>query len=244
VFVLAVNRDQLSKSLQGVYGPSFNGSHYLKRFIDLDYQLKIPDRDAYIRASINNPALQRSFSARRKETDLTKIIVETLSWFSARFDYKLRDIDQLVIRFKLVLKCIPNQHEMDIFVLLVFIVLRQENEKLYQQFVDDMSFINEVIYFLLGESIETVSFPNHFGSVTGWLFQSGYDDFDIFDPEPLLVEWQKQHDEIPNEDKRKRELDRLLRLARYNGNGRQRSGVRKTAFKRIELINRIDINQS
>lgn len=96
VFVLAVNREQLSKSIQGVYGSTFNGSHYLKRFIDLDYQLKIPDREAYIRALLNQPGLRNYFATRTEDRDLRSIIAETLDWFCKRFSYQLRDIDQLI----------------------------------------------------------------------------------------------------------------------------------------------------
>lgn len=42
-FVISTNLTQLSKSVQGVYGPSFDGYNYLKRFFDFEFSLPDPD---------------------------------------------------------------------------------------------------------------------------------------------------------------------------------------------------------
>jgi hypothetical protein len=46
-FVVSTNLDQLSKSVQGVYGPSFNGYSYLKRFFDFEFTLPDPDNYSF-----------------------------------------------------------------------------------------------------------------------------------------------------------------------------------------------------
>jgi len=43
VFIVSTNLEQLSKSVQGVYGPGFNGQRYLKRFFDFEFTLPAPD---------------------------------------------------------------------------------------------------------------------------------------------------------------------------------------------------------
>jgi hypothetical protein len=40
---VSTNLEQLSKSVQGVYGPGFNGQRYLKRFFDFEFTLPAPD---------------------------------------------------------------------------------------------------------------------------------------------------------------------------------------------------------
>jgi hypothetical protein len=46
-FVISTNLEQLSKSVQGVYGPSFNGFSYLKRFFDFEFTLPDPDNYSF-----------------------------------------------------------------------------------------------------------------------------------------------------------------------------------------------------
>jgi len=43
VFVVSTNMDQLSKSVQAVYGGDFDGYSYLKRFFDFEFTLPSPD---------------------------------------------------------------------------------------------------------------------------------------------------------------------------------------------------------
>lgn len=43
VFVLGLNSGQLSKAIKAAYGPEFDGVSYLRRFIDRQYTLGIPD---------------------------------------------------------------------------------------------------------------------------------------------------------------------------------------------------------
>ncbi|WP_370278079.1 P-loop NTPase fold protein [Pontibacterium sp.] len=241
VFVLAVNRDQLSKSLQGVYGPSFNGLHYLKRFIDLDYQLKVPDKASYIQAVLKQPDMLAYFQSRSRDSNLVRTISDLLDWLTNRFDYSLRDIDQLVMRLRLIVRAIPSNQEMDVPLLVCLLVLRQENGKLYQQFVDDITYVNEVIDFLLGDKFESSRLPKPFAKVAGWLIQSGYDAYEDLDLEPVIEPWQQRYDQMEDDDERKSDLSSLLRIARHNDGGWNRSGVRKLAYSRIELVSQITI---
>lgn len=44
IFVLAVNRSQLARSIKALYGSDFDAEGYLRRFFDLDFQLPDPDQ--------------------------------------------------------------------------------------------------------------------------------------------------------------------------------------------------------
>ena len=48
VFVLGVNRSQLSHSVKCLYGQKFDADGYLKRFFDIDFSLPEPDKGDYI----------------------------------------------------------------------------------------------------------------------------------------------------------------------------------------------------
>ncbi|MBW3845073.1 KAP family P-loop NTPase fold protein [Aeromonas hydrophila] len=242
VFVLAVNRNQLSKSIQGVYGPNFDGLNYLKRFIDLDYHLRIPDRDAYIRARLQQQDLQNYFAKRKDRRDEINTVESMLFWLCARFDYTLRDIDQLVTRWRLIVRAIPCNHYLDTVVLLSMLVLRQANNNLYQRFVQDPMCTNEVIEYLLGGDAKTTPFPRYFGFICGWLIKSGYDEDKKPNVEPMITYWEQLGSELPDDNSKQGELANLVQIARKNDMWRNYSDVRKTSFNRIELVNQMDLS--
>ena len=49
VFVLSVNRTQLTHSIRALYGDRFDASGYLRRFFDIDFRLPDPDRNRFIK---------------------------------------------------------------------------------------------------------------------------------------------------------------------------------------------------
>lgn len=53
VFVVSTNLEQLSKSVQVVYGGGFDGYSYLKRFFDFEFTLPPPDRYAFALQLLN-----------------------------------------------------------------------------------------------------------------------------------------------------------------------------------------------
>ncbi|MFL1809313.1 P-loop NTPase fold protein [Plesiomonas shigelloides] len=242
VFVLAVNRDQLSKSIQGVYGPSFDGLNYLKRFIDLDYHLQIPDQNAYIRMRLQQPDLRSYFAKRKEGRDEIHTVESVLFWLCARFDYTLRDIDQLFTRLRLIVRSIPSNHYLDTVVLLSMLMLRQEKNALYQRFVQDVTSTNEVIEFLLGGDVRTTPFPKSFGFIAGSLIKSGSDGYQNIDLESQIAYWERLSGEFPDNDPRQGELAKLNLIARHNEGWRDYSGLRRAAFDRIELVSQIDIS--
>ena len=48
IFILAINKKELSNAIQGYYGSSkIDSNEYLRRFIDIEYELSNPEIDAY-----------------------------------------------------------------------------------------------------------------------------------------------------------------------------------------------------
>lgn len=95
VFVLAVDREQLSHTVKAVYGQDFGASGYLKRFIDIEYVIPEPPRDLFIRhlmedvykfneedGALSNPEFEEAFrivlTAIAKERQLTLRTIEKI----------------------------------------------------------------------------------------------------------------------------------------------------------------------
>lgn len=245
VFVLAVNREQLSKSLQGVYGPSFDGNHYLKRFIDLDYQLRLPDQDAYVMTRLNQQDIQEYFATRRDGGSELKTLGELLSGLVQRFDYKLRDIDQLIMRLRLILRSIPRDQYLDVAVLAALLVLREKNTNLYEQYVKDVKHANEVIEYLMGMPSNVKSLPKYYGWVGGWLIRSGKDSYAKVDLDSLIKPWRKLLDTLDQGSGHYFQVNRLIEIAEdTNDHFWGRENMSNLAFNQIELVNQIDIGNT
>ena len=89
VFVLAVNRDQLTHSIRALYGNDFDATGYLRRFVDIDFRLPNSDRRSFIDTMI-------------KSVNLNEEVLEIIrSFFSVSF-VNLRQVGQAIHRVGLI----------------------------------------------------------------------------------------------------------------------------------------------
>ncbi|WP_207283948.1 P-loop NTPase fold protein [Pseudomonas sp. FW300-N2F2] len=242
VFVLAINRNQLSKSFQGVYGPAFDGSHYLRRFIDLDYHLNLVDVDAYINARIRQPDILDYFKSRHSERDDYEYGAKVLSFLAVRFKFTLRDIDQLVVRLRLILRSIPKDHFLDIPLLIPLMVLRQENPDLYHRYTANASCANEVAEFILGGPIGNVVFDHSIAVVVGYLIAAARDPYERASVEHLIIPWRDWIGQMPDKDPQEAVVRTVVEFASDARDFRHRREMQKLASSRIELVNKMDVS--
>lgn len=73
-FVIATNKEQLSHSIQAVYGHSFDASGYLGRFFDQEYTLPDPDNLRYARYLINDRYQLKEISGQTDVSDRHMVI--------------------------------------------------------------------------------------------------------------------------------------------------------------------------
>ena len=123
VFVLAVNREQLAHAVCALYGAGFSAEGYLRRFFDVDIRLLEPTRDKFINRLLA--------SIGRGENDWFQKLL--IAFFSAS-RFTLRDIEQAVHRFKLVLDTVSGTPHTIVGMTLVALILRTLNEDLYHRF--------------------------------------------------------------------------------------------------------------
>ena len=138
VFVLTINRNQLVHSVNALYGDEFDANGYLRRFFDVDIRLPAPDRELFIMdllATIQiEDYLQRTDDL--YTTTVTNSNYELLVKFLGISDISLRDVAQAIHRLGIVLALLPNDKMSFLTAIVVAIILRTINEKLYRDFVD------------------------------------------------------------------------------------------------------------
>ncbi|MCQ2997234.1 KAP family NTPase [Pseudomonas syringae] len=242
IFILAINRDQLSKSFQGIYGPSFNGSHYLRRFIDLDYHLNLVDVGTYINARMRQPDILDYFKSRHSEQDDYEYGAKVLKFLAVRFKFALRDIDQLVVRFRLMLHSIPKDDFLDIPLLIPLMVLRQENPNLYHRYTANASCANEVAEYILGGPIGNVAFDHSMAVVVGYLIAAARDPYEQVSVEHLIIPWRDWFGRMPDKDPQEAVVRTVVDFASDDRDFRRRREMHKLASSRIDLVNKIDVS--
>ncbi|HFS0815195.1 KAP family P-loop NTPase fold protein [Pseudomonas aeruginosa] len=249
IFILAINRDQLSKSIQGVYGTSFNGAQYLKRFIDIDYQLRTPSIKEYISVRLDEPEVSDYFKMREEGYYDLEHIIELMTYLALRFEYTPRDINQLIGRLKLIFRSIPHDHYLDESIIVPLLVLRQENPTLYTRYSKDALCANDVIEFLSGARIGEGALEHRIAVMFGYLIGAARAPHSNQNMDGILapwIKWSKTLSETSGASQFRSELQRavdvVIELATEDRQLRGRRGLNKLAFKRIELAGEINFS--
>jgi hypothetical protein len=155
IFVLALDKSQLSHSVGTLYGKNMDSLGYLRRFIDLDYILPKPDKEAYIKVLIDEFKLN---SPNGNDHYLWKFLIE----ISKKEDVSLRDLDKMFYYLKIILPITlfwdKSQNWRDSFkfvsglIYSLFIYLKIKKPELYSSIINKNSNIEEILQKL--ENIE------------------------------------------------------------------------------------------
>ena len=136
IFVLAVNREQLAHAVRALYGSDFKAEEYLRRFFDVDFILPAPGRDRFIETLLNSMKITHHH------------VRELLQTFLGASALSLRDIEQAVHRFCLVINAQDNYHSQTALWAAIVLIMRTLNEELYRKFVNkevsDLKFAEEI----------------------------------------------------------------------------------------------------
>lgn len=150
VFVLAINRDQLTHSIKALYGSDFDAQEYLRRFFDVDLQLPEPEREAFIEATLAATQIDDYFERTEDETEqqYTKDILYLLQGFLRAPDLSLRRVAQATQHLGLVFASLRSDQRSFAVTTTVALILRTIDPDLYHQFlrgeVSDLELVDRV----------------------------------------------------------------------------------------------------
>ena len=170
VFVFGLNRDELSKSLQSVYG-EIDSDVYLRRFFDMEFTLSEVDAESFAGHLIKKFELANFFitlgtnaNSSTYEGSYPKLL-GYIPLFWGHLGLSLRDIDYCVRMVALVGKNLePSHYRYAPWLLALLIPLKLMNPALYRQYIqgnclgsDVMNYIDERVHHQkLGSSEEWV----------------------------------------------------------------------------------------
>lgn len=121
VFVLAVNRTQLTHSISALYGSEFDAAGYLYRFFDIDFRLPEPDRTRFIQDFLNRIQIEHSCDLLKK--------------FFGTSHFSLRQVGQVIHRFGLAAASSKKLLTTFLMVIEVALIVRTIDTDLYNRFV-------------------------------------------------------------------------------------------------------------
>ena len=153
VFVLAINREQLARSVNALYGNEFDADEYLRRFFDVDFALPEPDRERFIDAHLVDIEFQESYDRTRfweiaMGSQYARSVIRLLLGDPV---LSLRDVQKTILRLGLVMASLEGRERSLVMVATVLIALRAFNRSLYLRFIQGAARDLEVVKYLRGQ---------------------------------------------------------------------------------------------
>ena len=153
VFVFGINRAELVKALESVYG-EIDAGVYLRRFFDMEFVLSEADPENFCLALFDKFQLQTFFASmtayakNRVHSDDFQTVARHTPIFFRDMGLSLRDIDHSIRVIALLGRSIAPRYYMHPFILIALVVLKIDDPHLYRRFVQRECRPKEVINYI------------------------------------------------------------------------------------------------
>jgi GTPase SAR1 family protein len=146
VFVLGIDRQQLSHSVRAIYGSQFNAEGYLRRFIDIDYQLPEPEPGKFCDYLFSKLGIDNLLQKRSESNSSTHhVLKDTLSSLFEMSNLSLREQTQILGRLNIVLHTISLNNRLFENVLAICIFLKEWKPEIYLTLINGNADIEGLI---------------------------------------------------------------------------------------------------
>ena len=154
VFVLGIDRRSLGKSIQSVYG-DIDAENYLHRFIDFDFLLPPADHKFFTGAMWDRYHIPDILTGLANTSTTSGAIIsqsnefkEVVVFLFTLHQFTLREIEQSIKLFSLLLKTVPPNHNIFPLLIPILMVLKLKNPALYSQYVNSACSVSAVMEYL------------------------------------------------------------------------------------------------
>jgi len=149
VFVLSIDKSQLEVSTSSVYGTGINAREYLRRFIDLEFQVPQIFGRTFVKHLFLRFGLDTIFAQRVNElrSDMSNFV--EAFWFLAKAtQLSLRTQENCIARLALVMEQTPANYYLHPVLAATLLVVRSINSKLYSQIRSGVASSEDVMDWL------------------------------------------------------------------------------------------------
>lgn len=180
VFVLAIDKSQLSHAIKAIYGSDFDAIGYLRRFVDLDFRLPVPDRKTFMTQLMKQTGLLRFFENSYQflwgySSDAQRL----LETFLDSSTLSIRQIQQALHHLGLALASLDSSEDIPYAATAVLVILKTFDSITYLQFTQSNMTDREV----LDEFFGLPEFQNFKSTTDGTLLEAlliiGYCEFTL-----------------------------------------------------------------
>lgn len=157
VFILSLDKEQLSHSVKSLYGANFDAIGYLRRFIDIEYKLQNPELDYFIDYQFESFGWNTFFDKRFNYPELRNDksdIQELITFLATRKKMSLHEVEQFLSKINLIILATKENGFLDPHLLLFLIFTREYYKDIYNNYIIEFTKPDEIInclYSLLPE---------------------------------------------------------------------------------------------
>ena len=147
IFVLSIDKKQLSESIKSQYG-NIDANAYLKRFIDLEYNLTNNSVDKFCdNLYYSVYKLDKVLTSKEIKNEYRGYNELTMLKFLAKsMDLSLREIEQAFIQINIIFKTVnPRLFEIHFRVIVFFVILKLKDSELYVDLIHARKSAEEVL---------------------------------------------------------------------------------------------------
>ena len=145
IFVLSVDKKQLAESIKSQYG-NIDTDNYLRRFIDLEYQLKNDNLDKFCDALYKKFNLDNILKTKGIKTEFGDFNhLNVIKKLVSVFNLSLRQVEQVFTKLHIIFTTIePRMYESHFRVFVFFEMLKSNNPEKYYEFISGKDIANEI----------------------------------------------------------------------------------------------------
>lgn len=151
VFVLALDKEQLGHSISSVYGQGIDTNGYLRRFIDFEYNLQLPELDVYIRSLYTQLDIEEHLKPRAQYEKLKYDNAKLLNTFillARTYKLTLRETEQLLTSINLAVRTANNDEFLYPSFLAFLIITKNIKPDLYNRYIANPDSDTEIVKYL------------------------------------------------------------------------------------------------
>jgi len=145
IFILSIDKKQLAESIKSQYG-NIDTDNYLRRFIDLEYQLKNNNLDKFCDALYKKFNLDNILKTKGIKTEFGDFNhLTVIKKLVKVFNISLRQIEQVFTKLHIVFTTIePQLYESHFRVFVFFEILKSNSPEKYYDFINGKDIANEI----------------------------------------------------------------------------------------------------
>jgi len=163
IFVLAIDKHQLSCSVKMLYGSDMNVEGYLRRFLDIEYKLPTPNPESYPIFLAEIHQLENLF-LHKNATPPDQYVIEILNSFtplSEIFGLTLRDQEKCFAYLELYIKISEKNRFGPLPLAVALIILKLSKPNMYRQFIENKSNSEDITKLLRENTTKTKYFDRN-----------------------------------------------------------------------------------